>query len=206
MKSIHQSAVLTLVLTLGLALSIGARASAADYKVDTAHSSVGFSVKHMVISTVNGMFKDFSGEFTFDPETGKLGNSKFEVKTESIDTANAKRDEHLRSEDFFDAKKFPLITITNSKIKKVSKGKYEWVGDLNMHGVTKPVTFDVDYAGSIKDPQGNQRAAFNAKAKIKRSDWGLKWNKLLESGGAVVSDDVVLTIDIEALEAKAGGK
>lgn len=187
-------------LVLALVLTMGVQAQAADYAVDVAHSSVGFTVRHMMISKVHGNFRDFVGEFTFDPERGVLGNHKFEVKAASIDTGNAKRDEHLKSGDFFEVEKYPTITITNSKIKKRSKKKYDWTGDLNMRGVTKPVKFEVEYLGSIKDPRGNVKAAFNAEAKIKRSDWGLTYNQALETGGVVISDEVSIDIDIQALE------
>ncbi len=176
-------------------------AYAADWVVDQAHSKVGFSVRHMMISTVDGQFKDFEGTFTFDPKKGTLGNSKFEVKAASIDTGNAKRDEHLRSADFFDAEKFPMISITNSKIKKTGKDKYEWAGDLTLHGVTKPVKFALVHKGTVKDMQGKNRAGFSATTKINRKDWGLTWNKAVEAG-PVVSDEVELKIDAEAVEAE----
>lgn len=189
-------------LCVGALLFATPLAHSAEYEVDGAHSTVGFSVKHMVISTVTGRFNSFSGTFEFDAEKGTAGNTKFEVKADSIDTGNAKRDEHLKSPDFFDVAKFPMITVTNSKIKKMSKDKYEWNGDLTMHGVTKPVKFDLEYTGTVKDPMGNQKIAFSARTKIKRSEWGLKWNKALEAGGVAVSDDVQLLVDVAAVEKK----
>ncbi len=190
------------ILTVSLlpALFIVSIARAADYEVDPAHSEVGFSVKHMAISTVKGHFAKFSGTFNFDPESGKLGNNKFDVDVTSIDTGNSKRDDHLKSPDFFDAAKYPTITLTNSKIKKTGNAKYEWTADMNMHGVTKPVTFDVTYNGSAKGMEGKMHAAFSAKTVIKRSEWGLKWNKTLEAGGLMVSDDVNLTVEVEAAQ------
>jgi len=190
-----------------IALLAAAPAFATNYQVDGAHSTVAFSVKHMAISTVNGHFNTFSGDFTFDPTTGVLGNSKFEVKTDSIDSGNGKRDEHLKSPDFFDVAKYPTMTLTDSKIKKTGKDKYDWDAQLTLHGVTKPVKFVLEYTGSAKGMQGETRAAFNASTTIKRSDWNLKWNKALEAGGVMVSDEVKLSIDVEAIaDAKVAAK
>lgn len=184
------------------ALLASTSAWGAAYKIDTVHSNVGFAVKHMMISTVNGQFRDFGGQFGFDPKTGELQPQDFTVQSTSIDTGNADRDKHLRSEDFFDVAKCPTLTVTKSKVKKLSGKNYEWTGDLQMHCVTKPVKFKVVHGGVIKDMKGENRAAFTASAKIKRSDWGLKWNKALETGGLVVSDDVQIEINIEGVEVK----
>lgn len=192
------------VSALALFVSTSAFAAAEKYTIDKDHSKIGFSVRHMMISNVEGNFKDFEGSFTFDDSKGVLTDGTFSAKTDSIDTGNGKRDEHLRSADFFDAAKNPTITFTDSKLKKVSKNKYKWSGLLNMHGVAKPVTFDLEHKGTIKDPYGNMRAGFAATANIKRSDWGLTWNKALEAGGGmVVSDEVKLSLDAEAVQAKA---
>ncbi len=189
----------------GLTLLVSAAALAAPqkYTVDKDHSKVGFSVRHMMISDVNGDFKDFDGTFTLDADKDLVTEGKFEAKTASVSTDNAKRDEHLRSADFFDAAKYPTISFTDTKIKKESKDKYKWSGTLNMHGVSKPVTFDLEHKGTVKDPWGNMRAGFSATAKINRGDWGLKWNKALETGGLVVSDEVHLHLDVEAVQAAA---
>jgi polyisoprenoid-binding protein YceI len=184
------------------ALALGSQAFAATYDVDPAHSRVGFSVKHLMIATVPGNFNDFAGKFDFDPAKGELKSAEFTVQAASINTNNAKRDEHLRSPDFFDVAKYPTITLTNSKIKKAGKNKFKWTGDLNMHGVTKPVTFDLTYAGSMKGMMGEQRAGFEATGKINRKDFGLNWNKALEAGGVAVSDEVQMTIEVSAIEAK----
>ena len=181
-------------------------AAPVDYKIDGAHSRVSFTVKHMMISSVTGTFKDFDGDFNFDPEKSAGGGAKFVVQAASVDTGNAKRDEHLRSPDFFDVAKFPTLTVTNSKITKAGKDKFKWAGDLTIHGVTKPVTFDLEYKGSITDPYGAKRAAFVATAKINRKDFGLTWNKAMEAGGVVVGEEVSIQIDIEATEAKPAAK
>jgi polyisoprenoid-binding protein YceI len=179
-------------------------AQASTYKVDGAHSTVGFSVKHLMISTVRGNFTDFSGEFSFDPKTGDLSATKdFVVKMASVDTNNKKRDDHLRSPDFFDVAKCAEMKVSKSKITKKADKAYEWTGDLTMHCVTKPVKFDVTYIGSIKDPKMGSHASFEAKAKIKRSDWGLVYNATLEAGGVAISDEVSIELDVEASEVAA---
>ena len=183
--------------------SVAALAAPAKYTVDSAHSKIGFSVRHMMISEVDGRFKDFEGSFTFDPDKDALSEGSFVAKTASVDTGNAKRDEHLVSADFFDAAKNPTIEFKNTKIKKVSKNKYKWSGDFLMHGESHPLTLDLEYKGSVKDMMGDMRAGFAATGTVKRSAWGLKWNKALEAGGVAVSDEVNLKLDVEALPAKA---
>lgn len=184
-------------------LAFATNASATVYEVDPNHSRIGFTVKHLMIATVPGNFNDFTGKFDFDAAKSELKDATFTVQTASINTNNAKRDEHLRSADFFDAAKNPTITVTNSKLKKAGKNKYKWTGDLNMHGVTKPVTFDVEYTGASKGMMGENRVGFTAKSKINRKDFGLTWNKTLETGGVAVSDEVQLVLDVSAIEAKA---
>ncbi len=182
------------------ALMVTSPVLAAQYKVDAAHSSVGFSLRHLMVSTVRGKFNDFGGEFTFDPKTGELSAKDFVAKTASIDTDNAKRDDHLRNPDFFDAGKCPEVKVSNSKVKKTGDKTYEWTGDLTMHCVTKPVKFNVEYIGETKDKDSGNRVGFDAKAKIKRSDWNLKYNKVLEAGGVAISDEVSIEINVEAVE------
>ncbi len=183
--------------------SVSVFAAPAKYVIDRDHSKIGFSVRHMMISDVTGFFKDFEGSFTLDADKDLVTDGKFIAQTASISTDNAKRDEHLQSPEFFDAKKFPTITFNETKLKKVSKDKYKWSGNLTMHGETHPVTFDLEHRGTIKDPYGNMRAGFEATGTLKRSEWGLKWNKALEvGGGVVVSDDVHLKLEVEAVQAK----
>lgn len=190
-----------------IAIAIAGIAHAGTYKVDAAHSAVNFSVKHMMISTVTGHFRDFSGAFQFDPKSGELQAADFAVKPESIDTGNAKRDTHLKSADFFDTAKCATAGMAKSKIKKTGEKTYDWSGDLTLHCATKPVTFSIEYVGSIKDPMGVNRVAFTAKSKINRKDWGLNWNKAIETGGVVVSDEVNIYLDIQAIEeTKAASK
>jgi len=178
-------------------LAVSASAFGADYVVDNSHSHVGFTVRH-IVSKVLGEFKDYEGSFVFDekkPETSKVD---FTIKTASINTNNEKRDEHLRSGDFFDAEKHPTLTFKNGKLTKAGKDKFKLAGDLTMRGVTKPVTFDVEYLGGGKDPWGNQKVGFSAKTKVKRTDYGMSFNKTLETGGVLVGEDVEIQLEIEA--------
>lgn len=189
--------------SLILAGSLSAVAAPVKYSVDPMHSKIGFSVRHMMISNVEGSFKDFTGTFTFDDAKDAVTAATFTAQTASIDTGNGKRDEHLKSPDFFDAAKYPTITFTETKLKKTSADHWDWSGNLTMHGVTKPVTFKLEHAGTQVDPQGNSHAGFEANATIKRSDWGLKWNKPLEKGaGVMVGDDVKLKLEVEAVQSK----
>lgn len=165
---------------------------AATYVIDDAHSTVSFKIRHLV-SKVPGSFKDFSGSFDFDPKKPATGNGSFAIKAATITTANDKRDEHLRSPDFFDTAKFPEIKFDNAKI----SGK-KMTGDLTLHGVKKPVTFDIEYTGASKDPYGNDKVGFTATGKINRKDFGITWNKALDAGGMVLGEDVDVVVDVEA--------
>ena len=165
--------------------------------LDKAHSSVNFSVTHMVVSEVDGSFK----AFTADVKSGKPDFSDlattFTIDVNSVVTGEDKRDGHLKSADFFDAAKYPNITFKSTSIKKISDKKYELTGDLTLHGVTKSVKWDVKYNGTIKDPYGNNRAGFKATTTINRKDYGVSWNKTLDAGGVAVSDEVALTVNVE---------
>lgn len=174
-------------------------AHAAEYSVDKSHSRIGFQVRHL-LSKVSGEFKEFEGEFAFDPE--KLGSAKvnMNIKAPSINTNEAKRDDHLRAPDFLHTEKFPSIQFVGKKLTANGDKKYKLEGDFTLHGVTKPVTFDVEYLGSDKDPWGNQRAGFTATTVINRKDYGVQWNKVLESGRLLVGDEVTVNIEIEGIE------
>jgi polyisoprenoid-binding protein YceI len=173
-------------------------ANASTYDVDASHSNVGFTIRHLV-SKVSGSFGDYSASFSFDEKSPEKSSGAFTIKASSITTQNDKRDEHLRGEDFFDVKKFPEITFKSTKVAKTGKNKFKLSGDMTMHGVTKPVTFEMEYLGQAKDPWGNQRAGFEAMAKIKRKEFGLTWNKVLDAGGVMIGDDVELKLQIEAI-------
>ena len=173
--------------------------TASDFEIDKTHSQVSFKVKHMMISNVQGTFKAYDAEIEFDKKTMQFTSLSAEMETKSVDTGIEKRDNHLRSADFFDATKNPLITfeMTNYKGDK-EEGKMD--GNLTIRGISKDVTLDVEIGGIIKDPAGLTRLGFVLEGKIKRKDFGLKWNKLLEAGGLAVSETVKLTIEIEAIE------
>lgn len=170
------------------------------YNLDAAHSKVGFEVTHLVVATVEGKFTEFEGKIKIDP---KLEKSTLDVsiKTASINTDNKDRDEHLRSPDFFDAKKFEKLTFKSKKITGTPEA-LKISGDLTIHGVTKPVTLDAKYTGTVKDPWGNDRVAFRASTKINRKDYGLNWSKAVEVG-PVVGDEVTLDLRVEAIKEKA---
>ena len=182
---------------LFVALSITAAATAQSWSFDKSHSSVNFSVTHMVVSEVDGSFKDVTGEVKSEkPDFSDLSVS-FTIPVSSVNTDDEKRDGHLKSPDFFDAAKYPNITFKSTSVKKISDKKLELEGDLTMHGVTKKVKWDVKYNGTIKDPYGNNRAGFKSTTTINRKDYGVSWNKTLDAGGVALSDEVAITVNAE---------
>ena len=189
-----------LLFTLIFAAFTLSAAHAAEYTIDLSHSHVNFKVKHLAISTVSGRFTDFSGTFQFDPDKMSEASGSVKINVASIDTDIADRDKHLRSADFFDVEKYPEMTFTSSSVTVIDASNFELTGDLTLHGVTKPVTLKVEYGGMIKDPWGKTRVAFTAEGKLKRSDYGLTWNKVMETGGLVVGDEIRIIIEIEAIQ------
>jgi len=179
-------------LLAGLLLSSSAL-SAAVYKLDTSHSNVGFKVKHMMISTVTGKFSNFNG--TYELDKGQFKALSGTIKAGSVDTGIQKRDDHLRSADFFDVAKFPDITFVMT-----SATKDKMTGNITIHGITKKVTLDIDMGGVVEDPWGNQRSGFVLTGQINRKDFGLNWNKAIEAGGVVVGDEVKLVVEVEGIE------
>lgn len=180
-----------------------ASALAADYAVDPDHSSIGFKVRHLGISSVAGRFTTVQGTFTFDPKNVAASKAQATVEAKSITTQQAKRDDHLRSPDFLDANSFPEIKFVSKEIKEVSGNKFKVIGDLTIRGKSNPVVLDAVFNGATKDPWGNERAAFEAEATINRKDWGLTWNKILETGGLVVGEDVKIVLEVEGVQKKA---
>jgi polyisoprenoid-binding protein YceI len=175
-------------------------ALAADvYELDPAHSRVGFSVRHMMLSDVEGSFGEFSGKIELDGTDVAQLKASGVVKAASINTENKDRDAHLRSPDFFDAAKYPEITFQSRNVEKRG-GQYVLLGDLTMHGVTKEIPLTITMAGPIADMMGKSRIAVKASATINRQDFGVKWSKTLDNGGLVVGDEVNIAISTEAVQ------
>ena len=168
------------------------------WEIDPAHSQVTFSVRHMMISTVKGQFKVLSGHLHIDEQNPANSWVDAQVDTASIDTRDQNRDNHLKSPDFFDAAQYPILNFKSTKVESLGGNEYNVIGDLTMHGVTKPVTFKAEYAGQGKNPYGLQVAGLNATTKINRKDWNLNWNVGLEAGGVLVSEEVKIEIDLQA--------
>jgi polyisoprenoid-binding protein YceI len=173
------------------------------FQIDAAHSSVTFSVRHMMITTVKGQFDVVRGELHIDEEHPENSWVEAEADVASISTADAKRDGHLRSPDFFDAEKYPLIIFKSTKVEPRGGDEYRVTGDLTMHGVTKSETFNAEYHGQVKDVYGMQRAGLSVKGSINRKDYDLNWNVALESGGVLVSEKVNIEIDLAVVLAPA---
>ncbi|MCL6627196.1 MAG: YceI family protein [Alicyclobacillus shizuokensis] len=168
------------------------------WTVDVDHSSIDFSVRHMMVSKVKGTFQRFSAEIQADPDDLTTASVRFEIAVNSVDTRNQARDKHLVSADFFDAENHPKITFQSTRIVKKSEGEYEVTGDLTIRGVTRPETFLVTYEGQGKDPWGNIKVGFSGHGTINREEYGLKWNAALETGGVLVGNDVQVSIELEA--------
>ncbi len=170
--------------------------------IDPVHSSVNFTIEHLVISEVEGKFKTYNG--TIAAAKPDLTDAKidFTVDVNSIDTDNDMRDKHLTSADFFDAEKYPKMTFKSTSLKKLSGNKYVLNGNLTIHGITKPAKFDVTYGGTAKDGYGNTKAGFKSKGVINRFDYGLKYNALTEAGGAALGKDVEIDLKLQFAQAK----
>lgn len=167
------------------------------WELDKSHSKVGFSVSHLVITDVDGLFKDYSGTVTTDGDDFSTAKVDFTINTASISTENDGRDKHLRSDDFFNAEKFPKMTFKSKSMKKVNDKNYKLIGDLTIRDVTKQVELDVRFNGMVKDPWGNTKAGFKISGEINRFDYNLKWNNTIETGGLVVGKEVTLKIDLQ---------
>jgi polyisoprenoid-binding protein YceI len=175
---------------------------ATTWKQDAAHSQVKFSVTHLVISEVTGGFKDFDVTLTQGDADFAGSTVEATIKTASVNTENDTRDKHLRSDDFFNAEKFPLITFKSTAFEKTGKDTYAIKGDLTIRDVTKPVVLETKYLGQVTDPWGNLKVGFKATCSINRLEYGVRWNKGIETGGLVVSDKVDLTFLMELQKQK----
>lgn len=169
------------------------------WKLDPAHTTVEFSAKHMMITTVKGRITDFEGTLYTDEKDPKNSSVEVTLKAASIDTRTDQRDQHLRSADFLNAEKFPMIRFKSTRIKG-DKKHFKLSGDLTIRDVTKEVTLDVGFEGRNKDPWGGERVGFSASGKIDRRDFGLTWNQALEAGGVLVGNDIKLDIEVQAVK------
>lgn len=169
--------------------------------VDPTHSSVDFSIRHMMFTNVKGSFHTYDATIEADPTDLTSADISFSVDLASVDTKNADRDNHLRSADFFDVESKPKMSFTATKIEKKDEEEYSVTGDLTLNGVTKEETFTVTFEGQGKDPWGNEKAGFSAEGTLNRSDYGLTWNAALETGGVLVGDKVKVSLQIQAAKA-----
>jgi polyisoprenoid-binding protein YceI len=185
-----------IISTLLVALTVVAANAQSTWTIDNAHSGVKFTVTHMVISEVEGSFKTFTGNVTSKSNDFTDANVEFTIDVASISTDNEMRDKHLKSDDFFNADKYPQIKFKSTSFKKVSGNKYVLEGDLTIRDVTKHVKWDVVYNGTAKDPYGNTKAGFKATLTIERFDYNLKWNTLAEAG-PMVGKDVTIVVNVE---------
>lgn len=177
-------------------------AQADTWNVDPVHSSVGFSVRHMVLAKVRGNFTDFSGAITFDGKDISTGSVEFTIQTASVDTDDEERDGHLKSDDFFNAEKYPTMSFKSKSVTVGENGKFTMTGDFTIRETTKEVTFDCEFYGVVNDPWGNTKAGFSASTTINRQEYGLKFNSTLETGGLVVGNDIEIVLDLEVAKVK----
>jgi polyisoprenoid-binding protein YceI len=197
------------LLSLALAAALGVAslpALAETWTADTAHSNVGFSVKHMMVSNVKGSFGKFTASVDGNPSDPASASISATIEVSSVDTREPKRDDHLRSGDFFDAAKFPQMTFTSTKVTKVSATKATVLGNLTLRGVTKPVTLDVEYTAPVKSPWGKSVVGATATGKINRQEFGVSFSKALETGGVLVGDEVTIQLELELVKQDAAKK
>jgi len=175
-----------------------ASAATTTWKIDPAHTAAQFAVKHMMISTVRGEFKGVTGTVIWDDQDVTKSSVDVTIDAKTVNTGEEKRDQDLRSANFFEVEKYPTLTFKSKKVESAGSGKLKVTGDLTMHGITKEVVLDVEGpSGAVKDPWGNTRSAASATTKLNRQDYGVKWNANLDGGGVVVGDAVTITIDLE---------
>lgn len=174
-------------------------ATTGTWVIDPSHTTIGFTVRHAMIAKVRGEFAEFSGSMTLDGANPGASSAELVAQTASITTGNADRDGHLKSPDFLDVEKFPTLTFTSTSV-RADGDDFVVTGDLAVHGVTKSVPVEFELVGISQDPFGNTRIGFEGEATINRKDFGLVWNAALETGGVLVSDDVKITLDVEAIK------
>jgi polyisoprenoid-binding protein YceI len=174
-------------------------AEAATYQLDQAHTALSFKIKHL-ISWTQGTFNSFEGNFTYDPEKPEIWKVDVTMQTDSIDTRNDKRDQHLRSKDFFEVETYPTITFNSTGVSEVTEKGFKLSGVLNMHGVERPVVLDVESHGVGQDPWGNVRVGFTATGEINRKDFNINWNETLDTGGLLLGEEVKIILEVEGIQ------
>ena len=186
-----------------IALSLPGLAAASSWTIDQDHSNVGFKVKHLMISNVKGEFRNFNGTLEIDDKDVTKSKVVVNIDTPSITTGVTKRDDHLKSPDFFDVAKYPVMTFVSKRVQKAGNDKLKVYGDLTLHGVTREVVLDVEGpTRGYKDRSGNIKRGVSATTRINRKDYGLTWNAAIESGGVAVGDEVTISLEVELLQMK----
>jgi polyisoprenoid-binding protein YceI len=171
----------------------------AIWKIDEAHSGMHFTVRHLVVANVHGQFRRWSAELAIEETDLTRSSIAITIDAASVETGNSERDADLRSPNFFDAERFPALTFRSRRVERAGNDTYRVVGDLTIRDITREVTVETAFGGFITDPWGGRRAGFTARASIQRSDFGMRWNEVLEAGGVVLSDRVDIGFDIEAV-------
>lgn len=174
-----------------------------DYQLDPSHSRIGFVARHAMVTKVRGSFNAFEGTLSLDAEEPAKSSAAVRIEVKSVDTRNDYRDNHLRTNEFFDAENFPEITFQSTAVERTGDATFRVTGDLTIKGVTKQIDIDWEFAGIAKDPMSNVRAGFEGKAQINRSDFGINFNAVLETGGVMVSEKIVLEFEISAIKVAA---
>lgn len=191
---------LPIIIAALVIIAVGAQAE--TWKIDAIHSTIGFSVSHLVISKISGNFREFEGTIEFDGKNLAGGSVELTAMIASVDTDNEKRDGHLKSAEFFDGGEFPTMSFKSTSVEVGNGNEFKLIGDLTIKDVTKEVTFDCVLNGLINDPWGDTRAGFSAKTTINRQDFGVSWNKTLDTGGFMVGNDVTISLDLEVVQEK----
>lgn len=187
--------------TVGALLAIPAAAGNSTWQIDPAHSTAQFSVRHLGISSVHGQFHKVTGTIFIDDKDIAKSAVDVRIDASTVDTQEPDRDKHLKSADFFDIEHYPAMTFKSTKVEQLAPGKLRVTGDLSIRGVSKQIVLDVEGpSAAIKDPWGSERAAASATVKINRQDFGVKWNKTLDSGGLMIGDDVAITLEVEMVK------
>ena len=171
-----------------------------SYTLDPAHSRIGFVARHAMVTKVRGSFNEIAGKGTFDAEDPSRSHLEITIQAASIDTRNADRDNHLRSNDFFDMEHYPEIHFVSTAIETVDDSTFRVTGDLTIKDVTRPLTFELEHTGNATDPFGNERVGLEGSVTVNRKDWGVNWNAALEAGGVLVSENVTLEFEISAIK------